>query len=119
MGVQGRRLVQGVRLPPTLHINNSEYKPDFLRKRVFLLGPSHHHYLTGAATTQFDSYATPLGDLPVDTTLVRNIAKEWHLEWMSADVDEAEHSLEMHLPYIYKMLSLYVSSLTLGRSAEP
>jgi predicted class III extradiol MEMO1 family dioxygenase len=28
---------------------------------------------------------------------------------MSASVDEAEHSLEMHLPYIYKMLSLCVT----------
>jgi predicted class III extradiol MEMO1 family dioxygenase len=26
---------------------------------------------------------------------------------MTRRVDEEEHSLEMHLPYIYKMLSLY------------
>ncbi|KAH7120005.1 MEMO1 family [Dendryphion nanum] len=76
-------------------------------KRVFLLGPSHHHYLTGAATTRFDFYDTPLGKLPVDTQLVRQIAKDWNLDWMSESVDEAEHSLEMHLPYIYKMLSLH------------
>lgn len=27
---------------------------------------------------------------------------------MQRSVDEDEHSLEMHLPYIYKMLSLYL-----------
>jgi AmmeMemoRadiSam system protein B len=75
-------------------------------KRVFLLGPSHHHYLSGAATTGCDRYATPLGDLLIDTALLQEIKKEWHLETMSQHVDEAEHSLEMHLPYIYKMLSL-------------
>lgn len=29
---------------------------------------------------------------------------------MSKDTDEVEHSLEMHLPYIYKMLSLHFKS---------
>jgi hypothetical protein len=77
-------------------------------KRVFLLGPSHHYYLTGAATTQCDKYGTPFGDLIVDTALVRDIQQQWGLESMSRSVDEEEHSLEMHLPYIYKMLSLYV-----------
>ncbi|KAJ4374323.1 hypothetical protein N0V83_003064 [Neocucurbitaria cava] len=76
-------------------------------KRVFLLGPSHHYYLTGAATTACNKYATPLGDLTVDTALVQEIQQKWGLETMSKRVDEDEHSLEMHLPYIYKMLSLY------------
>lgn len=76
-------------------------------KRVFLLGPSHHHYLSGAATTKFDIYDTPLGGLPIDKELVQQLAKDWNLEIMSTSVDEAEHSLEMHLPYIYKMLSKY------------
>jgi len=78
-------------------------------KRVFLLGPSHHYYLSLAATTRCDKYGTPLGDLIVDTALVKKIQQEWGLEFMSRSVDEAEHSLEMHLPYIYKMLSLYAS----------
>ncbi|KAH8726925.1 MEMO1 family [Phaeosphaeriaceae sp. PMI808] len=75
-------------------------------KRVFLLGPSHHYYLSGAATTACDKYSTPLGDLTVDTKLVNEIQQKWNLETMTRSVDEDEHSLEMHLPYIYKMLSL-------------
>jgi len=31
--------------------------------------------------------------------------KTGQFDWMTQDVDEDEHSLEMHLPYIYKMLS--------------
>ena len=77
---------------------------------MFVLGPSHHHYLTGAATTACDKYATPIGDLTVDTALVREIKQAWRLDTMSRQVDEDEHSLEMHLPYVYKMLSLYSSS---------
>ncbi|RMZ69358.1 duf52 domain [Pyrenophora seminiperda CCB06] len=75
-------------------------------KRVFLLGPSHHYYLTGLAITGCDKYRTPLGDLTVDTPLVQEIQEAWDLETMSKSTDEDEHSLEMHLPYIYKMLSL-------------
>jgi AmmeMemoRadiSam system protein B len=70
--------------------------------------------LKGAATTAFDTYDTPLGGLPVDKALVNQIAKEWDLQKMSASVDEAEHSLEMHLPYIYKMLSLYAAGFLLS-----
>ncbi|KAF2279368.1 UPF0103-domain-containing protein [Westerdykella ornata] len=78
-------------------------------ERVFLLGPSHHYYLHGAATTSFDAYSTPLGPLRIDTELVEKLAKDLDLMHMSTLVDEAEHSLEMHLPYIYKMLSLHFS----------
>ena len=84
------------------------------RKRIFLLGPSHHYYLSGAATTGLDVYRTPLGNLNVDKDFVNKIAKEWDLEIMSRSVDEEEHSLEMHLPYIYKMLSLYRSPFLLS-----
>jgi predicted class III extradiol MEMO1 family dioxygenase len=77
-------------------------------KRVFVLGPSHHHYLTGAAVTACDKYGTPIGDLTVDTSLVQEIKQKWRLDVMDRQVDEDEHSLEMHLPYIYKMLSLCV-----------
>ncbi|KAJ7038149.1 MEMO1 family [Mycena alexandri] len=60
-------------------------------KRVFVLGPSHHLYINGCALSKCKSYATPLGDLPLD------------LENLSISADEDEHSLEMHLPYIRKV----------------
>ena len=36
-------------------------------KRVFLLGPSHHVYLPNAALSQCTTYATPLGNLKIDS----------------------------------------------------
>jgi len=74
-------------------------------KRVFLLGPSHHYYLTKCALTRCTTYATPLGNLKVDKATSDKLNKTGLFQYMSRDVDEDEHSLEMHLPYIYKMLS--------------
>ncbi|TKA79120.1 hypothetical protein B0A55_02426 [Friedmanniomyces simplex] len=74
-------------------------------KRVFLLGPSHHHYLTKAALTRCTHYATPLGNLPIDRATTTELHQTGQFEWMTQSVDEDEHSLEMHLPYIYKILS--------------
>ncbi|OQO12787.1 hypothetical protein B0A48_02251 [Cryoendolithus antarcticus] len=74
-------------------------------KRVFLLGPSHHYHLNGAALSRMTHYATPLGDLTVDRETTGELHKTGQFELMSQSVDEDEHSLEMHLPYIHKMLS--------------
>lgn len=37
-----------------------------LRQRVFLLGPSHHHFTRKCALSTASFYKTPLGDLPID-----------------------------------------------------
>lgn len=36
------------------------------RRKVFVLGPSHHVYLDGCALTRCNQYETPLGPLPID-----------------------------------------------------
>lgn len=74
-------------------------------KRVFLLGPSHHFYLSKCALSQCDKYATPLGNLTIDRETTNQLYDTGKFQWMSKSVDEDEHSLEMHLPYIYKILS--------------
>ncbi|KAK4508627.1 hypothetical protein PRZ48_002366 [Zasmidium cellare] len=74
-------------------------------KRIFLLGPSHHYYLTKAALSRCAAYETPLGNLPIDRETTAELHATGQFEWMSQSVDEDEHSLEMHLPYIYKILS--------------
>jgi len=74
-------------------------------KRVFILGPSHHHYLTRCALSQCTTYDTPLGQLKLDRYTISELHKSGEFDWMSTSVDEAEHSIEMHLPYVYKVLS--------------
>jgi AmmeMemoRadiSam system protein B len=70
------------------------------RQRVFLLGPSHHAYLSGVALSRFDEYATPLGNLKLCHDTIAKLRATGAFSDMKASVDEAEHSLEMHLPYI-------------------
>ncbi|KAG8533062.1 uncharacterized protein KY384_001845 [Bacidia gigantensis] len=74
-------------------------------KRVFLLGPSHHKYLTGCALSKHATYASPVGNLPLDKDTITALKSKGRLDDMSTGTDEAEHSLEMHIPYIYHMLS--------------
>ncbi|MCO5559323.1 hypothetical protein L7F22_012920 [Adiantum nelumboides] len=78
--------------------------PSHNSTRVFILGPSHHLYLDGCALSSCDAYATPLGDLPIDKATVAELRSSGQFERdMKLDVDEAEHSIEMHLPYIRKV----------------
>ncbi len=68
-------------------------------KRVFLLGPSHHIAIKGAALPQNNSFATPLGDIELDTdTLVE--LKSYPMFSVHNNVHQIEHSLELQLPFI-------------------
>ncbi|TVY46759.1 Protein MEMO1 [Lachnellula occidentalis] len=79
-------------------------------KRIFLLGPSHALHLPGCALSRHAKYSTPLGDLTIDSDTVKELQATGKFDTMSRDTDEVEHSLEMHLPYIYKMLTLSYKS---------
>ena len=72
---------------------------------MFLLGPSHHFYLAKCALSKCSEYETPLGNLTIDREITQQLFDTGKFQWMSQQTDEDEHSLEMHLPYIYKILS--------------
>ncbi|KAJ1990166.1 hypothetical protein EDC05_004222 [Coemansia umbellata] len=84
-------------------------------RRVFLLGPSHHVYLEKCALSKCNEYETPLGNLIVDQETVQELRTKWGDEWqtMSLKADEDEHSLEMHLPFIYKVFEEHIDQLKL------
>ncbi|KAJ2541498.1 hypothetical protein GGF49_003614 [Coemansia sp. RSA 1853] len=82
-------------------------------KRVFLLGPSHHAYLKTCALSQCTEYSTPLGNIRVDQELVRELQDKGEWRLMSTRVDQDEHSLEMHLPYIYKVFESRIEQISL------
>ncbi|CAO3696138.1 unnamed protein product [Umbelopsis ramanniana] len=71
--------------------------------RVFILGPSHHVYLDACALPSAVEYETPLGNLQIDTDTVEELKETGLFKAMSNSVDEDEHSIEMHLPYTYKI----------------
>ena len=69
-------------------------------KRVFLLGPSHNVYSPKCLLSTCDAYATPIGSLPIDSAIYDELSKSSLFDEMSLAVDEREHSLEMHMPYL-------------------
>ncbi|CAH9099804.1 unnamed protein product [Cuscuta europaea] len=71
--------------------------------RVFLLGPSHHYYTAKCALSKATVYKTPIGDLPIDMEVIEELKASGKFEMMDLNVDEAEHSMEMHLPYLAKV----------------
>ena len=70
---------------------------------MFLLGPSHHVYLNTCALSRLDFYQTPLGKLRLDKETIARLSATNKFKSMSVGTDEDEHSLELHLPYIYKV----------------
>ncbi|OAL31646.1 hypothetical protein AYO20_08189 [Fonsecaea nubica] len=83
-------------------------------KRIFILHPSHHHHLSTAALPVVDAYETPLSStpLPLDHQTIQQLSslsavvqgRTVKFTTMSQPVDEAEHSAEMQLPYIHRLL---------------
>jgi AmmeMemoRadiSam system protein B len=71
--------------------------------RVLLLGPSHRVAFRGLALSSATRYATPIGDIAIDTAACRGL-----LDLPQVGVlDEAhaeEHSLEVHLPFLRAVL---------------
>lgn len=73
-------------------------------KRVFLLGPSHNLYSPKCLLSTCSAYATPLGSIPIDAAMCDELAETGLFDEMQLPVDEREHSLEMHLPYIQQVM---------------
>ncbi|XP_071439576.1 protein MEMO1 [Hetaerina americana] len=82
-------------------------------RRVFILGPSHHVRLAGCALSVNAKYRTPLYDLVIDEQIYAELAATRQFEWMKQQVDEDEHSIEMHLPYIAKVMEDFKSAVTI------
>ena len=72
--------------------------------RVVLLGPSHKVALDFIGTTTCTDWATPLGNLKVDTETIDQLVaaggKDQFIDRIGKKYEENEHSLEMHIPYI-------------------
>ncbi|KAK4758684.1 hypothetical protein SAY87_019985 [Trapa incisa] len=71
--------------------------------RIFLLGPSHHYYTPKCALSTATVYKTPIGDLPIDLEVIEELKATGKFESMNLQIDEEEHSMEMHLPYLAKV----------------
>lgn len=74
---------------------------DALYDHIFLLGPSHHVYLDKASVNiGASAYATPLGNVEVDTLLGKKLLEESNAFTYEPKAHENEHCLEVELPFL-------------------
>lgn len=69
-------------------------------KRIFVLGPSHHFYLTGCGISNAGIIETPIGHMQVDAKVKDDLQRTNIFKTISIDQDEDEHSLEMQFPLL-------------------
>lgn len=87
-------------------------------KRVVLLGPAHRVRMRGLASPGARALRTPLGDVPVDVDALRTIEEQLFVA-PNLVAHAREHSLEVHLPFLQRVLGTFeVVPLAVG-DAEP
>lgn len=72
-------------------------------RRVVLLGPSHHVPLRGLGLPGAERFATPLGMVPLDLEAAAAVDRLPQVA-VRPDAHEAEHSLEVELPFLQVVL---------------
>jgi len=87
-------------------------------RRVVLLGPAHRVPVAGLAVSSADAFATPLGRVEVDREL-----RERVLAVPGVQVHDAaharEHSLEVQLPFLQRVLARFTILPLVVGDAEP
>jgi len=76
-------------------------------RRVVLFGPAHRAAVAGLAAPAAAAFATPLGAIDVDTDAVSAAAQLPQVE-ISDSAHAEEHSLEVQLPFLQKVLDRFV-----------
>jgi AmmeMemoRadiSam system protein B len=74
--------------------------------RVVLLGPSHRVPLRGMALSSAARFATPLGDVEIDTDVQQCLADFGQLR-IDDSAHALEHSLEVQLPFLQSVLKSF------------
>jgi MEMO1 family protein len=75
-------------------------------KRVVLLGPTHRVAVRGLAVPGVTHFATPLGTIELDTAAIEALRGLPQVV-VSDEAHALEHSLEVHLPFLQKVLTQF------------
>jgi AmmeMemoRadiSam system protein B len=68
---------------------------------VVLMGPSHRAWVGNYAASAEDAYETPFGLVPLDQRFIASLAEQLPVQRIRRD---AEHSLEIQLPFLQRQL---------------
>ncbi|WP_172807677.1 AmmeMemoRadiSam system protein B [Endozoicomonas ascidiicola] len=72
--------------------------------RVVLLGPAHRVAVRGMAAPSVEAFATPLGNIPLDTDAIKTLSANRHVHMMDK-AHQFEHSLEVQCPFLQQCLN--------------
>lgn len=86
--------------------------------RVILLGPAHHVYVKGIALASNTHFATPIGNVSVDTQTLNELENYSYVQFLD-DAHKREHSLEVHIPFLQKVLNEFMLVPLLVGDAKP
>ena len=67
---------------------------------VVILGPNHTGLGSGVSTMTEGEWSTPLGEVPIDTDLAREIVDNSDLVDVEEEAHRKEHSIEVQLPFL-------------------
>lgn len=92
-------------------------------QRIILLGPAHRLPVRGLALAEHEAFETPLGNVPVDREMAEQIRGMTQVS-INNPAHAPEHSLEVELPFLQKVLEefsivpILISSATADEIAE-
>jgi AmmeMemoRadiSam system protein B len=75
-------------------------------QRVVLVGPSHRVAFKGLAASEASSFATPLGEVPLDEAAIAGVLELPQVQLLEA-AHAHEHSLEVQLPFLQVALGSF------------
>lgn len=87
-------------------------------RRVVLLGPAHRVAIRGLATAAASSFATPLGDIPVEDLRDHEVSALPQVA-ENPEAHALEHALEVHLPFLQTVLADFILVPMVVGSASP
>jgi len=75
---------------------------------VAVISPMHHPYAQPLITSSHDAYSTPLGTIPIDKSAIDELDRALKADLgtgLSAVPRDPEHSLEIELPFLQRVLA--------------
>ena len=86
------------------HVAGAVYAAMEIPARCILLGPRHFPRGEAMAILTEGSFATPLGEAQIDSTLARELAYECPRLREDSVAHEREHSLEVQIPFLQRLV---------------
>jgi len=75
-----------------------------LYETVVVVSPSHREFFDGVSVYSGEAYATPLGEIPIDSVLRDELVRTCGHVSASPEGHRSEHAVEVQLPFLQRVL---------------